>query len=69
MENKYNEEPVFYCTRCLSLKIRSIDGEDYCDECGSPDIDNTDIFNWEDLYQKMYGNKFINNNKNGREEN
>lgn len=34
----YNSEPIYYCPRCLSLKIMrvpGVDGLDYCDECGS----------------------------------
>lgn len=34
----YNNEPVYYCSECLSLKIRDIDGTDYCDKCGSTNI-------------------------------
>lgn len=67
MKEDYNEEPVFYCTECLSLKIRSIDDIDYCDECSSTSIEQIDIYTWENLYQNMYGNKFI-SNENGREE-
>lgn len=44
----YNEEPVWYCRSCLSLKVFNSSGSDYdidgdttpcyCDECGSTDI-------------------------------
>lgn len=59
----YNEEPVFYCKHCLSLKIRNetrLPDLDYCDECGSTDIETTNIHNWEDMYKQRYGFKFLN---------
>lgn len=45
-EINYNDEPVFYCKSCLSLKIRSIpsmDESEYCDECSSTDIGQCSI--------------------------
>ncbi len=46
----YNQEPVYYCVSCHSLKIRSLDGEtDYCDNCGSTIIAQTDIETWKEL--------------------
>lgn len=43
--NKYNEEPVFYCKHCLSLKIRDAGLPEllYCDECGSTEVLSTNI--------------------------
>ena len=36
---EYNNIPVHYCTKCLSLKIVVYDEEtSYCDDCGSTDI-------------------------------
>ena len=43
----YNNEPVYYCSECLSLKIRDIDGTDYCDKCGSTNIEQIHIQEWE----------------------
>lgn len=60
----YNDEPVLYCKHCLSLKIRSIprmDDSDYCDECGSTDIAECSIEEWETLYTNRYGHKFLEN--------
>lgn len=57
----YNEDPVYYCTKCLSLDIRSIDGtkdSDYCHKCGCTDIKKTSIGEWEKLYKQRYGMKF-----------
>lgn len=56
--NEFNNEPVFYCKHCLSLKIKSvpgIEGLDYCDKCGATDIDKTDIYTWEQMYRKRFG--------------
>ena len=63
MENPYNEEPVFYCKHCLSLRIMSVGktGEDYCDECGNTSVDTTDIHTWETMYKERYGFNFLNN--------
>lgn len=54
----YNEEPVFYCTHCLSLKIKGLEGYDYCDDCGGTDIETTDIFTWRQMYKDRYGKDF-----------
>lgn len=56
----YNEEPVVYCSNCLSLKIRDVDGVEYCDECGCTDTSEANIKDWENLYEQRYGNKFLN---------
>lgn len=64
MSNKeYDDEPVYYCTSCLSLRIKSIgitDDDDacYCEDCGSTSIEQTDIFTW----QELISNRFINKN-------
>lgn len=57
----YNEEPVYYCPRCLSLKIKSdIADYCYCDDCGSTSVDEISIDEWEKLYEDRYGKKYIN---------
>ena len=61
----YNREPVFYCRHCLSLRVKSMDEEhdteflDYCDDCGSTDIGQAKIHDWEDMYRKKYGKDFL----------
>lgn len=66
----YNEEPVFYCKSCLSLKIRfikSMQDSEYCDECGSTDIGQCSIEEWQKLYKERYGHSYLeeyNNNLN-----
>lgn len=64
----YDDEPVVYCSRCYSLKIRyeeAIDS-DCCMECGCSDILSTSIENWERLYEKRYGKKYTEKNKDPR---
>lgn len=58
--NDYDSEPVVYCANCLSLKIRyneTLD-MDYCD-CGCTDIRQCLPEEWERLYEKKYGRKYI----------
>ena len=60
----YNKEPVYYCKSCLSLKIRNIvsmEDSDYCDECGSTNIEQCSIQEWEKLYKERYGHNFLEN--------
>lgn len=60
----FNNELVFYCSHCLSLKILSLnDNVDFCDECGNTDIEKTHISNWEEMYKNKYKKSF----RNGRE--
>lgn len=59
----YNEEPVFFCRSCLSLRVKTVamDSDlDYCDECGSTDICQSHIDEWERLHKERYGFNFIN---------
>jgi hypothetical protein len=48
LKNDYNSEPVYYCERCLSLKIKDIgsEGTEYCEDCGSTNIETDNIENW-----------------------
>ena len=55
----YNDEPVYYCASCLSLAIRNVDDEDFCDNCGSIEIKSSSIQEWEELYIEKYGHKYI----------
>lgn len=59
---EYNDIPVLYCKRCLSLKIKavaSMKDSDYCDECGSTDIDSCHIEEWESIYKNKHGHTFL----------
>lgn len=56
-----NEDHVLYCARCYSLKViheDSIDS-DCCGECGCTSIEESSFEDWEELYRKRYGKKFI----------
>lgn len=64
-KEEFNKEPVHYCKQCLSLKVMRVAGMDdavYCDECGSTDIEEASIEEWEALFQKKYGFKYLENN-------
>ena len=67
----FNDEPVFYCKGCLSLRIKSVApglGLDYCDECGCTDIEQVHIEEWRTLYKARYGFDYLTKelNNNGR---
>ena len=51
----YDNEPVYYCRRCLSLAIKTIGQYDYCDTCSCTDIGTTDIYTWQEMYKEKYG--------------
>lgn len=58
--NDYDSEPVKYCSRCYSLKIKYDEylDDDYCVDCGCTDTAQASIEEWEKLYTKRYGKKF-----------
>lgn len=58
-EQGFNEEPVYYCASCLSLAIREVNGEGFCDPCGCTEIKSATIEEWEKLYEEKYGHKYI----------
>lgn len=58
----YNDEPVYYCKRCLSLNIQQmpmLENMSCCGDCGTVDIGTASIEEWEKLYEKKYGKKFL----------
>lgn len=61
----YNAIPVFYCKHCLSLNIKTVDESigteylDFCANCGSTEIGQTDIHTWEKMYEQKYGKNFL----------
>lgn len=59
-KEEYNNIPVVYCKHCLSLNIRDMDGVEFCDKCGSTDIETSHISEWEVLYEQKYKEKFLN---------
>lgn len=63
-ENKqsYDDEPVYYCKRCLSLNIKQmpfVPDQDYCANCGTAEIGTTTIEEWNEMYKKKYGHEHI----------
>lgn len=60
----YNKIPVYYCSHCLSLAVKGIPSStdfDYCTNCGSVDIKQCSIEEWEELYKKAHkGQTFLN---------
>ena len=58
--NEYDLEPVKYCARCYSLKIKYEETTDseYCGDCGCSDVLTSPIDVWEKLYENRYGHKF-----------
>ena len=59
-QDDYDSEPVRYCARCYSLKVKyeeALDAE-CCAECGSTDIQESLIEDWEKKYVRRYGRKF-----------
>lgn len=61
-KEQYNDEPVFYCKNCLSLKVRTVvvgSDLDFCDECGSTDIGQAHIEEWRRLYKERYGFDYL----------
>lgn len=68
-KEEYNNEPVFFCKHCLSLRIRSTEDIDYCDTCGSSEIGEASIDDWGELYKLKYNHKYLeenNGNNKGR---
>ena len=57
--DKYENEPVYYCNGCLSLKVKSESGIDYCGNCGSTDITTSSMKIWKERYRRKYGTDYI----------
>lgn len=57
----YDDEPVFYCQRCLSLAIVGEKNRLKCAECGAnaDKIDVTSIDRWSALYREKYGYPYV----------
>lgn len=57
----YNAIPVFYCKKCLSLVI-VIESEldmDFCKNCGSTDIGQATLEEYDKLYEERFGEKYF----------
>ena len=58
--NDYDKEPVYYCPRCLSLRVKAdIADYCYCDNCGSTTIETASIQEWETMYKLKYGISYL----------
>jgi len=66
-KEEYNELPVHFCKKCLSLAVMRLStsenrvgyGVDYCNECGNTVIGMTHIGVWEDMYKEFYDKPYI----------
>ena len=58
--DEYNAIPVVYCADCLSLKVLTVDGIDYCEKCGSTNTKEANIFDWEKMYAAKYAGSYLN---------
>ena len=57
----YDDDPVYYCKRCLSLKIHQmpmIESQYYCGDCGNVDIGEASFEEWDEMYVEKYGHHF-----------
>lgn len=59
---EYDSDPVYYCAKCYSLKIKYEETLHlgYCMDCGCTDTGCTSIENWERMYEIRYGHKYVN---------
>lgn len=57
----YEDDPVVFCNKCLSLSIKHSDivDTDYCSCCGCSDISEAPIAEWENKYKKKYGKPYV----------
>lgn len=63
-KEEYDKVPVLYCKNCLSLKIMGVPGIDdayFCDDCGSSDIEECTIEEWQKMYRDRYGFDYLDN--------
>lgn len=58
----YEDDPVYYCKRCLSLNIRQVPmatDQSYCEDCGTVDIACSSFEEWDEMYVEKYGHHFV----------
>ena len=61
-KEEYNKEPVYYCKKCLSLKIGYVavlEGSEYCEDCNSTNIGKAPIEEWDKMFFKKYGYHYL----------
>ena len=59
--NDYDSEPMAFCAKCFSPKIKheAVIDMDYCGDCGCSSIREASVYEWESLYEKKYGHKYV----------
>lgn len=62
MEEKinYNDEPIYYCKNCLSICIINGKFMDYCADCGSTNISQTSMEEYDEIRYKRFGKRLFN---------
>ena len=61
-KDSYNDEPVYYCKRCLSLNIKvmpMLANQEYCESCNNADIGTASFEDWDKMYVEKYGHHYI----------
>lgn len=58
-EEAYKTQKMFYCKSCLSLHIIQGRIVDYCAKCGSADLGEVTLEEYDLLYEKKYKKKFF----------
>jgi hypothetical protein len=63
--DEYENEPVHYCGKCLSLNIKHFSeiNLDVCIECGDSETKKAPPEIWNKLYTDLYGDSFLDINK------
>lgn len=63
--DNYDAEPVVFCSRCYSLKVKYEEstGSEYCGTCGCTDIQEAPFPVWEKKYEDRYRHKFVEKNE------
>ena len=61
-KEEYNKEPVYYCKKCLSLKIGYVavlEGSEYCEDCNSTNIGKAPIEECDKMFFNRYGYHYL----------
>ena len=58
--NKYDTLPVVYCSECLSLGVKEVEGYDVCTQCSNDTFkEAATIFDWEELFEDKYDESYL----------
>ena len=61
-KEEYNKEPIYYCKKCLSLKIGYVavlECSEYCEDCNSTNIGKAPIEEWDKMFFNKYGYHYL----------